>query len=30
VGFLVLQEQDRAEHIATEKELAEAKAASGP
>ncbi|MFD7695593.1 hypothetical protein [Streptomyces sp. NPDC059805] len=25
VGFLVLQEQDRAEHVATEKELAEAK-----
>ncbi|MEU8034644.1 hypothetical protein AB0C13_39895 [Streptomyces sp. NPDC049099] len=25
VGFLVLQEQDRAEHVATEKELADAK-----
>ncbi|WP_234384734.1 hypothetical protein [Streptomyces sp. MMG1121] len=25
MGFLVLQEQDRAEHVATEKELAEAK-----
>lgn len=28
VGFLVLQEQDRTEHVATEKELAEAKKAS--
>lgn len=25
MGFLILQEQDRAEHVATEKELAEAK-----
>ncbi|MFC8585259.1 hypothetical protein ACFUGD_12005 [Streptomyces sp. NPDC057217] len=29
VGFLVLQEQDRTEHVATEKELAEAKQNSG-